>query len=248
MTAANDPPTDNRDVRYVAARVALVVLLGIMLVFGFLRFETDVSSFAGDGPPDPESFDYRYVIVPWLAYAHIVPGLAFLLIAPFQLWRGFRNTHIHIHRRMGRIGVVAALISGLFGTIFGTLLAFGGVAEALASAVFGFYFLVAVVVAYRAVRRKDIRTHRRWMIRAAALGLAVGTVRIWVGVLSVVGLSLSEALGIAFWLGFGLHALAAEAWLAWRPEASGRRRKPTPVSAGVSRNARAGGAAPSIRP
>jgi hypothetical protein len=64
------------------------------------------------------------------------------------------------------------------------------------------------------------------MIRALAVGLAVGTIRIWIGLFEAFGLlEFRDAFGVAFWISFTLHALIAEAWLYWRPSASGAVRR-----------------------
>jgi len=71
---------------------------------------------------------------------------------------------------------------------------------------------------------RDIAKHRRWMIRAFAVALAVGSQRIWLGLLLAPGgISFELAFGIAFWLGFVLSVLAGEAYLA-RVPALGRSR------------------------
>jgi hypothetical protein len=68
----------------------------------------------------------------------------------------------------------------------------------------------------------DVHHHRRWMILAFAVGMAVGTIRLWIGLFEATGLlSFRDAFGVAFWLSFVLHAAAAELWLRWRPAAQG---------------------------
>jgi hypothetical protein len=61
------------------------------------------------------------------------------------------------------------------------------------------------------------RLHRERMIRAFSLGLAVATVRPIVGAFfatrSVTHLPPAEFFGIAFWLCFTIHLIAAEAWI-----------------------------------
>ncbi len=52
---------------------------------------------------------------------------------------------------------------------------------------FGVWFVAALSIAYRAVRRRDVRHHRRWMIRAYAVALGVGSIRLWIGLLTEVG-------------------------------------------------------------
>jgi hypothetical protein len=60
--------------------------------------------------------------------------------------------------------------------------------------------------------------HRRWMIRAFAIGVGVGTIRIWIALFVITGLlDLPAAFGPAFWIAFTMHALAAELWLRTRP-------------------------------
>jgi hypothetical protein len=84
--------------------------------------------------------------------------------------------------------------------------------EASAAVVFGLWFLTCLVLAVRAIRRDDIVHHRRWMIRAFAIG--IGTTRIWLGLFEVTGLgSFESSFGPAFWISFSLHAAAAEVWL-----------------------------------
>ncbi|HEY6423710.1 MAG TPA: hypothetical protein VIY28_10785 [Pseudonocardiaceae bacterium] len=51
---------------------------------------------------------------------------------------------------------------------------YGGAIEASATVVFGAYFMAASVVAFLAIRERDIARHRRWMISVA---LGVGTIR-----------------------------------------------------------------------
>lgn len=50
--------------------------------------------------------------------------------------------------------------------------------ESIATVVFGVWFIASLVLAFRAIRRDDVPQHRRWLIRAFAVG--VGTIRIWV--------------------------------------------------------------------
>jgi uncharacterized membrane protein YozB (DUF420 family) len=65
--------------------------------------------------------------------------------------------------------------------------------EASAAVVFGLWFLTCLVLAVRAIRRDDIVHHRRWMIRAFAIGIGIGTTRIWLGLFEVTGLGSFES-------------------------------------------------------
>lgn len=204
------------------AWTAIGMLLLVMTVFVGIRLVIDVPNVASGRLPDPDLFERRYAEFPILAYGHIIPGVVFLLIAPFQLSRSFRNRNLERHRVLGRIALVSGVVSGLFAIVFGFFLSFGGTVQAAAAVLFGLWFIAAFALAYRAIRRRDIAAHRRWMIRAFAVGLAVGTIRLWIGLFEAFGvMGFREAFGVAFWLSFVIHALIAELWLLWRPGASG---------------------------
>jgi uncharacterized membrane protein YozB (DUF420 family) len=202
----------------MATWTTLIVLVAVVVVFAGIRLATDVPNIVTGRQPDADAFEARYAAVPGLAYAHILPGVLYLMLAPVQLWRGFRNRHLRWHRRIGRVALAAGLLSGVFGVTFGILMSFGGVLQATASVLFGTWFVVSLLAAYRAIRRRDQRVHRRWMIRAFAIGLAVGTIRLWIGLFEGFGImAIRDAFGVAFWLSFSMHAAAAELWLRWRP-------------------------------
>lgn len=203
---------------------ALVALILIVLVFAGIRVVVDVPNVVAGRVPPPGSFHDRYAMHPALAYAHILPGLVYLVGAPFQLSRRFRTRHLDLHRRMGRVVLAAGIAAAVFAIVFGILFPFGGALEASATVVFGGYFAVALVTALLAVTRGDLTRHRRWMIRAFAVGLGVGSIRIWIGVFQALGvLSFPQGFGVAFWLGFVTHALAAEIYLTRRPGVGGAR-------------------------
>jgi uncharacterized membrane protein len=216
MAAQPLPGTGGR--ARAAAWVGALTLVAIVIVFAGIRLATDVPNLRGDVEVPPDEFGFRYAQQPWLAYAHILPGLVYLLGAPLQLSLRFRSRHLTWHRRVGRAVLPAGILSGVFAVLFGGLYSFGGWLEASAAIVFGVYFIVALLTAYRAVRGGDVQGHRRWMIRAFAIGVAVGTIRLWIGLFEATGvLTFQDAFGPAFWLSFVAHWVVAELWLRWRP-------------------------------
>ena len=198
--------------RLRAVQITVVVLLLIVIFSVVKRFLIDMPNLAAGTLPEDE-FDHRYVEQPWLAYLHLTPGVLYLLGAPLQLAYRFRSRHYTFHRRLGRVLAGAAMISGVFALIFGGLFSYGGLPEASAAVVFGLWFLTCLVLAVRAIRRDDIVHHRRWMIRAFAIGIGIGTTRIWLALFGVAGLDFASSFGPAFWISFSLHVLAAELWL-----------------------------------
>ena len=199
--------------RLRAVQIAVGLLLLVVIFAVGKRFAIDMPNLAAGTMPEDE-FDHRYVEQPWLAYLHIVPGVLYLFLAPLQLAYRIRSRHYTFHRRLGRVLATAGMISGVFALIFGGLFSFGGLSEASAAVVFGLWFLTCLVLAVRAIRRDDIVHHRRWMIRAFAIGIGIGTTRIWLALFQVTGLaSFESSFGPAFWISFSLHAAAAELWL-----------------------------------
>jgi len=198
--------------RLRAVQIAVVLLLLIVIFSVVKRFLIDMPNLAAGTLPEDE-FDHRYVQQPWLAYLHLTPGVLYLLGAPLQLSYRFRSRHYTFHRRLGRVLVGAAMISGVFALIFGGRFSYGGLPEASAAVVFGLWFLTCVVLAVRAIRRDDIVHHRRWMIRAFAIGIGIGTTRIWLALFGIAGLDFASSFGPAFWISFSMHAVAAELWL-----------------------------------
>ena len=198
--------------RLRAVQIAVVLLLLIVIWSVVKRFVIDMPNLATGTLPEDE-FDHRYVQQPWSAYLHLTPGVLYLLGAPLQLSYRFRSRHYTFHRRLGRVLVGAAMISGVFALIFGGRFSYGGLPEASAAVVFGLWFLTCLVLAVRAIRRDDIVHHRRWMIRAFAIGIGIGTTRIWLQIFPLAGLSFASSFGPAFWISFSLHALVAELWI-----------------------------------
>ena len=225
------PVLETRPPRVVVLAGAVTALIAVVVVFALIRVVTDWPHIL-DGTVPEDDFAQRYVAHPWLAYLHIAPGVVYLLGAPLQLSRRFRTQHYTVHRRLGRVLLSAALFSGVLAMVFGILFPWGGVLEASASLIFGVWFVSCLVLAFRAIRRQDVTQHRRWMIRAFAVGLGVGTIRLWVGVFTALvigrnsgpeGLTLPDqfTFGLAFWLAFAMHVALGEWWLRRTPALQG---------------------------
>jgi uncharacterized membrane protein len=151
-----------------------------------------------------------------LTLTHIVPGLAFVLLLPFQFSRRFRQRHLTAHRWMGRTLVALGLVIGI--TAFAMVRhPVGGGIERAAIYFYDSFFLLALIVAFFRARQRQIASHREWMIRANAILLGIATTRPVMGVFfatsPLTGLTPQQFFGIAFWTGFSLTYLAGEAWI-----------------------------------
>jgi uncharacterized membrane protein len=150
----------------------LILLSAIPLTAGILR----LIQLAGG----PELFpaDPRFNVFPVALLVHIVGSAVFAFVGALQFVRRFRRRPSSWHRRAGRVLVVAGLLvvaSALWLTLFydaqpgtGRILFISRLVVAPAMA-------TCLVLGFRAIRRRDIASHRAWMIRAYALGLGAGT-------------------------------------------------------------------------
>ncbi|WP_236030051.1 DUF2306 domain-containing protein [Paractinoplanes lichenicola] len=185
-----------------------------------------LGSLAGDDAPA------RFADMPAPVVIHIIGALIYSLVGAFQFETHFRRTHPVWHRRAGRILVVAGLavaLSGAWMTLFSDLPTHDGtvvnVTRLIVSAVMTYGLVVAVV----AIRGRDVRRHRAWMIRAYALALGAGTQAFTLGPLTAVagqpgvGVRASGML-----LGWAINVAVAE-WIIRRPPGRSRRARRLPT-------------------
>jgi uncharacterized membrane protein len=186
-----------------------MVLRRTLSLFGVI---SPSSALSGSAPLDAAFMRHAP-----LTMLHIFPGLVFALLGPLQFVKTLRTRRPKVHRRIGYIVLTSGLVTGVTALGMTTQTAIGGATERAATALFGVLFLVALTRAFACIRRRDVALHREWMIRALSLGLAVATIRPIVGAFfatqRVTGLTPAEFFGIAFWLGFTMHLIAAEAWI-----------------------------------
>ena len=162
--------------------------------------------------------DLRYARHAGLVVAHALPALLFIVLAPFQFVRHIRAQWLWLHRWSGRVCVLAGAIFGVAGLVLGfkTALGYGGPNETAAGTAMAAVLLFSLGMAVAHIKRREIALHREWMIRAFAMGLTAGTVTVVAALLGlsvVVRQSPREFIGVAFWLGFTINLIAAEAWI-----------------------------------
>ena len=173
------------------------------------------------------AMDDLFAHYPKLTLIHIVPGLIFMILGPLQFSSSIRVRHLAWHRLSGRIFVVCGTVVGISALVMSIAMpAIGGVNQAAATALFATFFLFALCKAFWHIRRLEVALHREWMIRAFSIGLAVATIRPIIGVFFATsrlsGLTPHEFFGIAFWIGFVVHLIAAEAWIRSTSQAAQR--------------------------
>jgi uncharacterized membrane protein len=150
----------------------LLVLSVIPLISGALR----LTQLAGGPEIIPAA--PRFTASPLPVMLHIVGAAVFSLLGAFQFSTGFLRRSRPWHRAAGKLVVVSGLVVGLSAlwmTLFYPHPVGDGDLLFVFRLLFGSGMVVSIVIAYTAIRRKDIKRHRAWMTRAYALGLGAGT-------------------------------------------------------------------------
>lgn len=150
----------------------LVLLSLIPVVAGSLRV-TELS-----GGPAAIPAEARFTADPVPVVLHIVGASVYCVLGAFQFHAGLRRRRIGWHRAAGRLlvpcGLLAAL-TGLWMAAFYPRPAGDDVAVTWLRFLFGTAMTASILLAFAAVRRRDIAHHRAWMIRGYAIGLGAGT-------------------------------------------------------------------------
>jgi hypothetical protein len=147
-----------------------------------------------------------------LTLTHIIPALAFVLVAPFVVFRA--STRSWAAQLIYPLGAVVGITAYAM-----SVHAVGGWIERSAVLFFNSLFLFSLIRAYRYGRQDDPR-ERTWMLRAIVVLLGIATTRPVMGVFFATSrlthLTPHQFFGTAFWIGFSINTLALEFWLRWR--------------------------------
>ncbi|GAA4432558.1 DUF2306 domain-containing protein [Georgenia halophila] len=153
--------------------VALIVLALVPVAAGAVR----VSDIAGDAPVTPENA--RFMTAPVPVVAHIVAATVYALLGALQFSSRTRRRHVTRHRRIGTVlvptGLVVALTGGWMTLAHDMPAIDAGLPLTVSRLVVSVAMGAAIVLAVRALRRHDYRTHGAWMTRAYALAMGAGT-------------------------------------------------------------------------
>jgi uncharacterized membrane protein len=184
-----EPGTRFRRVLWSA--IIFLALIGAAVAIRRIIFLTPIL-VNGYSPPTiaPDSraaqfvgLDQVFARHPILTMIHVIPGLLFMVLGPFQFSKAIRARHLQWHRWNGRIFLATGFIIGISALFMSfSMQSIGGVNQAAATVLFGCFFLFALRKAFWHIRRGQVALHRQWMIRAFAIGLAVATIRPIVGI------------------------------------------------------------------
>jgi len=113
-----------------------------------------------------------------LFYSHLAGGAIALAIGGFQFSRTLLRKRKRLHRRIGKIYLVAVAWSGSTG-LFIAFLAYGGWIAKLGFAGMAIGWLFTSGQGLRTIKAGDVTAHQRWMMRSYAFTLAAVSFRLW---------------------------------------------------------------------
>jgi len=204
---------------------AIAIAAGLSVVFfTSTTLVIDATPHLRNGTLPDSAYVRNYVMHPTPALLHVIPGMIFLLGGLFQVSASFRRRHLTVHRRLGRVLIVAGVLAAVSALYIGIDHPYNGLPEASATVVFGSWLLWCIGAAFVAIRRRDVAQHRRWMIRAFVVAFGIATIRVWTGVFIAIAAVQAggppadmhpqqATFGLCFWLGLSAHAAFAEWWL-----------------------------------
>ena len=136
-------------------------------------------------------------------YTHIILGGIALLIGWLQFNKKLRIKRLELHRKIGKIYVIAVLLSAISGFYIG-LHATGGLSPKLGFTTMALVWFFTTFFAFTTIKKGNVIQHQKLMIYSYAACFSAVTLRIWLPILSST-------------LGGFLPAYRVVAWLSWVP-------------------------------
>lgn len=146
------------------------------------------------------------------AMLHFLGGAIVIIAGAFQFNSSLRARYLTLHRWLGRVYIFGALAGGIAG-LYLAFYSTGGLVAHFGFGLLAVCWLGTTFTAYRHIRAGNIRIHQDWMIRSYALTLAAVTLRIYIPVFQIAGISFEAAYPAIAWLCWVPNILLAEWFL-----------------------------------
>jgi uncharacterized membrane protein len=157
------------------------VMLALALLIAVYGFAYVVLGDRMFNEPLASSFRAR----PWGIFTHALFASIALLVGPFQFHRGILIRWRIVHRYLGIVYILAAVIgSGLVGSYMAWH-SYGGWITHSGFGLLALGVLITTSLAYIKIRMGEVAAHREWMIRSYALIFGAVTLRVWLPILVI---------------------------------------------------------------
>jgi hypothetical protein len=146
--------------------------------------------------------------------SHMLPGLTYMLLAPFQFIPRIRSRYPKFHRINGRIVLILTIVLLPSGMIFAFAHPYVGFREQVPTVFYTLLYLGCVAMGLRSIYRRRFAEHREWMIRVYAFGLGIYSIRVWYWLfLKLSDQPSTEFFATSFWIGIAANLVVAEVWI-----------------------------------
>ncbi|MEO5942437.1 MAG: DUF2306 domain-containing protein [Ferruginibacter sp.] len=132
-------------------------------------------------------------------YTHITLGGVALLIGWTQFSVKLRTNKLKLHRQIGKVYVIAALLSSLAG-VYIAMYATGGIIASLGFIGLGITWFYTILRAYIEIRNGQIERHQKMMIYSYAACFSAVTLRIYLPILTMLFHDFIKAYLLVAWL------------------------------------------------
>lgn len=162
------------------------------------------------GPPARSPFVQNLFDTGVLAVTlHLAGGLVALVTGAFQVNSRLRLRFLPAHRWLGRLYLVAVIVSSLSGFVM-ALRSDGGLVAHFGFGMLAVCWIFTTLNAYCYIRAGSTNTHRAWMLRSYALTFAAVTLRLYLPLLQAAGYGFDEAYPVVSWIAWVPNLLVVE--------------------------------------
>lgn len=156
----------------------MLVLSTLIALYGMAYVVLGERMFNGE---IGESFRAR----PWGIFTHALFASIALALGPLQFHRGLLARYSALHRTLGKIYVVSAMVGGGILGFYMSVYSLGGWITHLGFGTLAVLTTFTTAVAYLKIRQGEVNLHREWMIRSFSLIFAAVTLRLWLPLLVI---------------------------------------------------------------
>ena len=154
----------------------------------------------------------------WYVF-HLATAIFPLVLGPFQFWAWFRKHHIHWHRLLGKMYIIGALLGGISAFYLGVSISLEG--SRLPLFLLSTLWLFMTTAAWLAIKRKNVKAHRLFMIRSYVLAMVFVILRIMGDIPSDILFFYIQSPEMRDatleWMSWVLPLLVTEFWISWIP-------------------------------
>ena len=168
----------------------------------------------------PENFKRGFFESKIWFIGHILGASASLLLGPVQFWKNFRTKYMKYHRFAGKIFIIGSLIAAV--CAFRINLMYDCKPCRVSLGILSVIWFACTAAAWWAIKNKNIKAHRQFMVRSYTAALAFLFIRLFplIGYKKIfffIDLSM-ERRTTAEWLCWVFPFLIVEVYMIWWPQ------------------------------